>query len=133
MISACKSVVCLRPPLQITVTLFTVLLSRVHTSLCQGTWLCPHIYVGTHENYCRQEALREVKVPVEVRQLLADLRTHLREKLEPPVYVSDRRLVKAVGLMQVSMQPHFAFVCLFDVLITGHTGSHHCAASSCVS
>ena len=40
---------------------------------------------------------------MEVRQLLADLRTHLREKIEPPVYVSDRRLVKAVGLMQVSM------------------------------
>ena len=50
----------------------------------------------------RQQALRHVSVPVEVRQLLADLRTHLREKIEPPVYVSDRRLVKAVGLMQVS-------------------------------
>ena len=42
-----------------------------------------------------------MSVPVEVLQLLADLRTHLREKIEPPVYVSDRRLVKAVGLMQV--------------------------------
>lgn len=51
---------------------------------------------------CRQEALNTVKVPIEVRQLLADLRTHLREKLEPPVYVSDRRLVKAIGLMQVN-------------------------------
>ncbi|DBA78506.1 TPA: hypothetical protein ACH3X2_007993 [Trebouxia sp. C0005] len=50
----------------------------------------------------RQQALRHVSVPVEVRQLLADLRTHLREKIEPPVYVSDRRLVKAVGLMQVA-------------------------------
>ena len=44
-----------------------------------------------------------MSVPIEVRQLLADLRTHLREKIEPPVYVSDRRLVKAVGLMQVAM------------------------------
>ncbi len=50
----------------------------------------------------RQQALRHVSVPIEVRQLLADLRTHLREKIEPPVYVSDRRLVKAVGLMQVT-------------------------------
>ncbi|KAL0039144.1 hypothetical protein WJX77_009128 [Trebouxia sp. C0004] len=50
----------------------------------------------------RQQALRHVSVPVEVRQLLADLRTYLREKIEPPVYVSDRRLVKAVGLMQVA-------------------------------
>lgn len=51
----------------------------------------------------RQQALQHVSVPVEVRQLLADLRRHLREKIEPPVYVSDRRLVKAVGLMQVDM------------------------------
>lgn len=48
--------------------------------------------------------MKKVKVPIEVRQLLADLRTHLREKLEPPVYVSDRRLVKAIGLMQVNLQ-----------------------------
>ena len=27
---------------------------------------------------------------------------YLQEKIEPPVYVSDRRLVKAVALMQVS-------------------------------
>ena len=46
--------------------------------------------------------MKSVSVPTEVRQLLADLRTHLREKIEPPVYVSDRRLVKAVGLMQVT-------------------------------
>ena len=51
----------------------------------------------------RQQALQHVSVPVEVRQLLADLRRHLREKIEPPVYVSDRRLVKAVGLMQVDV------------------------------
>lgn len=60
----------------------------------------------TCHNECRQEALSKVKVPIEVRQLLADLRTHLREKIEPPVYVSDRRLVKAVGLMQVSTLTH---------------------------
>ena len=28
--------------------------------------------------------------------------TRLQEKCEPPVYVSDRRLVKAVALMQVA-------------------------------
>ncbi|KAI8473934.1 MAG: AAA domain-containing protein [Monoraphidium minutum] len=50
----------------------------------------------------RSEAVRRVKVPQHVIQLVADLRTYLQEKIEPPVYVSDRRLVKAVALMQVA-------------------------------
>lgn len=50
----------------------------------------------------RREAMRAVRVPQHVIQLLADLRTYLQEKIEPPVYVSDRRLVKAVALMQVA-------------------------------
>jgi len=41
-----------------------------------------------------------VAVPEEVVDLLADLRGHQQDKCEPPVYVSDRRLVKAVALMQ---------------------------------
>lgn len=47
--------------------------------------------------------MRQVSVPAEVRQLLADLRSHLAEKVEPPVYISDRRLVKSVALMQASV------------------------------
>lgn len=50
----------------------------------------------------RESALRSVRVPQSVIQLLADLRVYLQEQVEPPVYVSDRRLVKAVGLMQVA-------------------------------
>ena len=34
--------------------------------------------------------------------LLADLRKHLQEESEPPVYVSDRRLVKSLALLQVT-------------------------------
>jgi hypothetical protein len=49
----------------------------------------------------RTAALAAVRVPQHVIQLLADLRSFLQEKIEPPVYVSDRRLVKAVALMQV--------------------------------
>lgn len=48
----------------------------------------------------RREAASAVAVPEEVVDLLADLREHLQDKCEPPVYVSDRRLVKAVALMQ---------------------------------
>eukprot|EP00882_Tetradesmus_deserticola_P032305 GHRQ01036610.1.p1 GENE.GHRQ01036610.1~~GHRQ01036610.1.p1 ORF type:complete len:138 (-),score=36.08 GHRQ01036610.1:264-677(-) len=49
----------------------------------------------------RTAALSAVRVPQHVIQLLADLRSYLQDKIEPPVYVSDRRLVKAVALMQV--------------------------------
>lgn len=50
----------------------------------------------------RKRAEDTVEVPVSVLNLIADLRAFLQEKCEPPVYVSDRRLVKAVGLMQVA-------------------------------
>lgn len=50
---------------------------------------------------CKRQALRTVKVPQSVIQLLTDLRSHLQEKFEPPVYVSDRRLVKSIQLLQV--------------------------------
>ncbi len=43
----------------------------------------------------------KVKVPEEIINLLSDVRTYLQDKCEPPVYVSDRRLVKAVAIMQV--------------------------------
>jgi MoxR-like ATPase len=56
----------------------------------------------------RTAALSAVRVPQHVIQLLADLRSYLQEKIEPPVYVSDRRLVKAVALMQVrTLLQHF--------------------------
>lgn len=50
----------------------------------------------------RPRALDSVEVPANVLQLIADMRSYLQEKCEPPVYVSDRRLVKAVALMQVA-------------------------------
>ena len=50
---------------------------------------------------CREQAQAEVTVPEEIINLLSDVRAFLQDKCEPPVYVSDRRLVKAVGLMQV--------------------------------
>ena len=40
-------------------------------------------------------------MPDDVKQLLVELRTYLQEKCEPPVYVSDRRLLKSVNLMKV--------------------------------
>ena len=50
---------------------------------------------------CREQACKAVEVPEDVLDLLADLRKHLQEESEPPVYVSDRRLVKSLALLQV--------------------------------
>lgn len=49
----------------------------------------------------QSEARKHVKVPDDVVDLLIDLRIWLQEKCEPPVYLSDRRLVKAMVLLQV--------------------------------
>lgn len=50
----------------------------------------------------RVRAAREVTVPEEVQDLLVDLRTMLQTQMEPAVYVSDRRLLKAISIMKVS-------------------------------
>lgn len=42
-----------------------------------------------------------MRVPPSVLNLIMDLREHLQQSCEPPIYVSDRRLVKAVRLLQV--------------------------------
>ena len=43
-----------------------------------------------------------VDVPQNVVDLIVDLRAHLQNKCEPPVYVSDRRLVKSIALLRVA-------------------------------
>ena len=50
----------------------------------------------------RALAEEQVEVSSEVLNIIADLRQYLQEKCEPPVYVSDRRLVKSVALLQVA-------------------------------
>lgn len=49
----------------------------------------------------RDEA-RAVILPNDVVSLLVDLRSWLQESCEPPIYVSDRRLVKAVAMLRVA-------------------------------
>mmetsp|Transcript_14974 Transcript_14974/g.45194 ORF Transcript_14974/g.45194 Transcript_14974/m.45194 type:complete len:585 (-) Transcript_14974:822-2576(-) len=50
----------------------------------------------------RLRAAQEVTVPDTVLDVVADLREMLQTTMEPPVYVSDRRLVKAIALLKVS-------------------------------
>ena len=49
----------------------------------------------------RSAAEASVNVPSSVVDLIVDLRAFLQDKCEPPVYVSDRRLVKSVSLLRV--------------------------------
>lgn len=58
----------------------------------------------TTEDFETTRALAEqhVEVSGEILNIVADLRQYLQEKCEPPVYVSDRRLVKSVALLQVA-------------------------------
>ncbi len=58
----------------------------------------------TAEDFENTRALAEEQVEVsgEILNIVADLRTYLQDACEPPVYVSDRRLVKSVALLQVA-------------------------------
>lgn len=47
-------------------------------------------------------AYSAVDLPDAVVDILTSLRNHLQDKCEPPVYVSDRRFMKAVNLLQVA-------------------------------
>lgn len=50
---------------------------------------------------CRRKALEEVSIPSDVISMLTELRQYMQTEMKPPVYVSDRRLLKAVRLLQV--------------------------------
>lgn len=65
--------------------------------------LTRHIQANVVPFCCRLKAQQAVTVPEDVLGLLADLRDMLQNKMEPPVYVSDRRLVKAIALLKASV------------------------------
>lgn len=49
----------------------------------------------------REDAIEHVSVPESVKDLIISLRTFLQDTCEPPVYVSDRRLLKSIALLKV--------------------------------
>lgn len=48
------------------------------------------------------EAVKKVSIGDDVIDIITDLRNYLQDKAEPPVYVSDRRFMKAINMMQVA-------------------------------
>ena len=62
------------------------------------TWSYPDVA-------CRhtvEAAVAAVHVPDSVIDVLTSLRDYLQDKCEPPIYVSDRRFMKAINLLQVA-------------------------------
>jgi MoxR-like ATPase len=49
-----------------------------------------------------RRAVEAVDVPDSVIELLTGLRNYLQDKCEPPVYVSDRRFMKSINMLQVA-------------------------------
>lgn len=61
--------------------------------------------VDTKLQLCRStagKAVGAVDVPESVISVLTSLRDYLQDKCEPPIYVSDRRFMKALNLLQVA-------------------------------
>jgi len=81
----------------------------------------PSILLTSADCAAVQAAAADVALPDGVLALLADLRSHLQAGCEPPVYVSDRRLVKAAALLRVAAAADGrAAVALTDALLLQH-------------
>ena len=69
----------------------------------------------------KEKACESTTVPDSVINLMTDLRSHLQDKCEPPIYVSDRRLLKAVTLLRVAAYTDGrSVVSDFDTLLLAH-------------
>ncbi len=69
----------------------------------------------------KEKACETTTVPDSVINLMTDLRAHLQDKCEPPIYVSDRRLLKAVTLLRVAAYTDGrSVVSDFDTLLLAH-------------
>ena len=75
-----------------------------------------------HVIWCRSaagNAIAAVELPEAVVDTLTGLRNWLQDKAEPPVYVSDRRFMKAINLLQVAAhtdgRQQVSFMCLLII------------------
>jgi MoxR-like ATPase len=69
----------------------------------------------------REEAQKSVHVPNDIILLLTEVRHFLQETTKPPIYVSDRRLVKAVNMLKVAAYTNARdTVNLYDCLLLQH-------------
>ena len=52
---------------------------------------------------CRRTAKNTVEVSDDINELIIGVRNYLQETCEPPCYVSDRRLLKAVDMLKARL------------------------------
>jgi MoxR-like ATPase len=73
------------------------------------------------------EAAETVVLPRDVLVILRGLRTYLRDEVDPPVYLSDRRLKKAAALLQTAAAAHGrGSVTVVDALLLQHVAWYAC-------
>ena len=66
-------------------------------------------------------AQRNVEVPSRVIDILARLRSHLMQECEPPIYISDRRLLKCINMLKMcAFTNGRTSVSEFDTLLLKH-------------
>ena len=65
-----------------------------------GCWLRSKISNITR---CRRTAKNTVEVSDDINELIIGVRNYLQDTCEPPCYVSDRRLLKAVDMLKVRL------------------------------
>ncbi len=77
-------------------------------SICCAQATRASTYAGAHHNglaclrNTAKAAYGAVEIPEGVIDLLTGLRDYLQDKCEPPVYVSDRRFMKSIQMLQVA-------------------------------
>jgi MoxR-like ATPase len=60
----------------------------------------------------------DVSIPQEVLDIIRELRIYLRDESDPPIYISDRRLLKSVNLLKISAVTNGRrYVSLVDTLL----------------
>lgn len=96
--------------------------TKKSTAAAADTDAAPEPYLRDDDfSNVRKEALGKVRVGADVVNLLADVRDYLQTKSEPPVYVSDRRLVKAVNMLKVAAYTNGrSSVSLYDCILLRH-------------
>ncbi len=83
------------------------------------------LLLGGETDSIRDAAVHHVRLSQDSVTIMVKLRTYLMEQHEPPVFVSERRMVKASRLLKVC-----GCLCGFDVFMQGrgHTKPHHSTA-----
>lgn len=90
---------------------------ELNTSLTTTTSMLSEIF----RESILDQAYNDVVVPMEVLLLIRDIRKYLRDDVDPSIYVSDRRLTKAINMLKISAITNGRkYVSMIDCLLLKH-------------